>query len=484
MKGLRIYVHGRPKGQDIWSKTYDTSDNVYLEPFLGSKLGADVHSAMITDIWRNNSYYTYIHCNNVYEKSRDRGACSYFAITIRIDGMRCTNIQTLYNLLEQIYTIKCLGTFICKLNESEAFLVDRFEEKIQVLTEIVTIIEQNIEKHLSFEPIEKAHDTRGTLPHKYSTEDVNSPAFVKDIKENKLIISDFYLSKGEELNTSLKQVSTLKQQYNSLSGELNSCKQKRAEQEEQIKKLQNDLLLQDKQRKSLESQLQNVSEKISSDYKKQLKDKTEELDKSNKKNKQLNDSLNEANRRLKEIEIDKEYLADFKRLKEPLIQFSRKISENTGKELIVEQKTGNVGAFWKKRLLSIVNFVLLVVILLLILSHSCNPVKSSGEDVAVLYNKIDSLETTLKKERFNYVSLRDVITKNCKIDVDGYSGKGNLIGGNKYTFSVQLQDVSYSYINASVGGNGKLQIENPELPVIINAVLETGDTISRVVPKN
>ena len=39
MNSIKVYVHGRPQGQDIWCAEEDSIDYHYLKPFLDSRLG-------------------------------------------------------------------------------------------------------------------------------------------------------------------------------------------------------------------------------------------------------------------------------------------------------------------------------------------------------------------------------------------------------------------------------------------------------------
>ena len=147
MTNFKVYIHGRPQGQDIWPQYETPNDRIYIEPYLDSNIGGDVNVSLITDIYQNNSYYTYIHRKNVVEKvARGQVGNSYFALTIRFNGSICRNVNSLYNLLNQVYEQVCVGSIIKNENGIKHYLVNRFEENQAVAGQIISIIEQNIEK--------------------------------------------------------------------------------------------------------------------------------------------------------------------------------------------------------------------------------------------------------------------------------------------------------------------------------------------------
>lgn len=204
----RIYVHGRPQGQDIWSPKEDTTDRFYLEPYLDSRVGSDVDSAMIIDIWQKHCYYTYIRCKNVVEKSVRPNA--YFAITVRFDGI-CKNVASLYNLLDLIYNKVCLGNLIANENGQEHILVNHWEEKENVLQQINTLISQNIEKVILpyVSAIDNPKDTKSASIQKWSLKDIDCPLFVEACKNHRVVVSSHYKSKDSVHEDDMKRVAPL-----------------------------------------------------------------------------------------------------------------------------------------------------------------------------------------------------------------------------------------------------------------------------------
>lgn len=215
----RIYVHGRPQGQDIWSPREDSTDRFYLEPFLDSRVGSDVDSAMVIEIWQKHSYYTYVRCKNVVEKSVRPNA--YFAITVRFDGI-CKNVASLYNLLDLIYNKVCLGHIIANENGQEHILVNHWEEKENVLQQINTLISQNVEKVILpyVSAIDNPQDTKNASIQKWSLKDIDCPLFVSECQKHRIVVSPHYKSKDSVHEDDLKRVAPLEAECTKLKDQV------------------------------------------------------------------------------------------------------------------------------------------------------------------------------------------------------------------------------------------------------------------------
>lgn len=221
----RIYVHGRPQGQDIWSPKEDSTDRFYLSPFLDSRVGSDVDVAMIIDVWQKHFYYTYIHCKNVTEKSVRPNA--YFAITIRFDGI-CKNVASLFNLVDIVYNKVCLGNIIANENGQEHILVNHWIEKESVLQQINSLLSQNIEKViLSYiSTVENTQDTKDAKIQKWSFQDIDSPLFLAACQKYRIVVSPQYKSKDAVHDEDMKRVVPLETECNKLKDQIDQWKSK------------------------------------------------------------------------------------------------------------------------------------------------------------------------------------------------------------------------------------------------------------------
>ena len=288
---VRVYIHGRPQGQDIWCKSPAQDDEFYLNPFLDSKIGEDMNAVLQVDMWHQNAYYSYIHRRNVVEKGNRPNA--YFALTVCFERQYCTQVATLYELLETIYKQLCLNNIIEKSGDQEHFLVAQFQEKESVLVQITNIIQQNIEKYISnsSETIKSKQDTISTQIKSYSTVDVDSPQFITDCLAQRVLVSPSIMTKdrlpqelqqkiiaieaqkaevlkeknrwqldaehSQEENTALtRKQKELQEQVAELQKQINFIKDEvRREYQAQIKQLQND-------RSTLQSSNNNLNNQL------------------------------------------------------------------------------------------------------------------------------------------------------------------------------------------------------------------------------
>ena len=276
---IRIYVHGRPQGQDIWCKSPAATDKFYLNPFLDSRIGEDMNAVMQVDMWQQNAYYTYIHRRNVMEKGNRPSA--YFAITICFEKQYCTQVATLYELLETIYKQLCLNSIIEKVSDQERFLVAQFKEKETVLVQITNVILQNIEKYMSgsLEAIEsKQQDTTATSIKSYSTVDVDSPQFFTDCASHRVLIAPTFMTKDRLPQELQQKIVAIEAQKAELLKDRNRWQSDAEHSHDEVANLTRKQRELQEQISRLESQMNSVKDEVRREYQsqiKQLRDETE-----------------------------------------------------------------------------------------------------------------------------------------------------------------------------------------------------------------
>lgn len=269
----RVYIHGRPQGQDVWSSALASNDKGYLKPFLDSRIGEDQNGIMQVDIWQGNSYYSYIHRKNVMEKV-NRPSNAYLAITVSFEKQVCTKVETLYCLLEKVYSQLCMNNIIEKVGERERFLVAQLKEKENVLEQVTSVILQNVDKFIasSLAPINnKIGDTTQSTIKPYSTVDVDSPQFLTDCTTNRILVSPAYPSK-DKLPLDLKQqIADIESQTQKVERERNSwqaeAKKQQSEKETLIaeqKQLQAEI-------QTLQQQVVTIKDKLAKEYQEKIK---------------------------------------------------------------------------------------------------------------------------------------------------------------------------------------------------------------------
>lgn len=325
----KIYIHGRPQGQDIWPQCENANDSHYLNSFLDSGIGGKVDTVLQTDIWQGNAYYTYLRRKNVVEKiARGGSGSSYFAITVRFDKSICRNVNSLYNLLGLVYNKFCNDHFVKATNGTIQYLVNRFDERNDLLSQIHNIIGENLEKIIApyIDTISSSKDTVGSNPIEYSLQDVDSPSFVEDMLQHKLAISADYSSLHS-------QVQPLKTQNVNLSTELDKWKGKATTLQQDKNDLQIQISGLKSDKEKLEQSLSSASEKAAKKYSSQLSAKEDELNqlRSNaSKREEILQKVQAENERLRKENEDvirnKEISDTFEQIKEPFIKIARLVA--------------------------------------------------------------------------------------------------------------------------------------------------------------
>lgn len=203
---VKVYFHGRPAGQDFWpAENQIGSDLIYLKSFLDYKVGTKESSVMIIDQISGNSYYTYLHRRNFFEKGGRSD--SYCAITVCFEKKSCQNVSILYNLLGRVHEALISNNILSKTLNEEKFLVNSYSEKSDVFIKCVEVIKANLDKLEAYENIANI-DTRNTPGTIYSLKEVDSELFREDAKKTKIIISPDYQPRFTNLeiqNAELKQ---------------------------------------------------------------------------------------------------------------------------------------------------------------------------------------------------------------------------------------------------------------------------------------
>ena len=300
---VRVYIHGRPQGQDIWCISPAPNDEFYLNPFLDSKIGENMNAVLQVDMWHKNAYYSYIHRRNVVEKGDRPNA--YFAITICFEKQYCTHVATLYELLDTIYKQLCLNNLIEKSDEQERFLVAQFQEKESVLVQITNVIQQNIEKYISnsLQTIEGTQDTISTQIKTYSTLDVDSPQFIADCATNRVLVSSSYSSKDKLPIELKKQIAVIETKKQKAETDRDTWQAKAEHQQSENEALT-------AKQKQLQEQIQNLQQQVATIKGSLAKEYQEQISKLQTSLKNLEQEQNRLNKELTQEKQQKRNLQE------------------------------------------------------------------------------------------------------------------------------------------------------------------------------
>ncbi|MDE7427331.1 MAG: hypothetical protein K2M79_05990 [Muribaculaceae bacterium] len=220
MSNFELYLHGTPKGHQIWGseKNHD-----YISTFYNHDAVISDKAAIQIDIYMGDSYYTFIHQQNVHDASGRPG--SFFAITVSFPKSYCTNVYKLYQIFDAVYRQVCIGTLITQQQNKEVFLVSDFEsshsgngatvEKIRAI--FVKNIAELIEPYML--PLGNVADTFNKEKKQFSLPEVDSPLFFDYFKRQSITVLPNLEPAAIANQTLTKQLSTAVSQKKALESE-------------------------------------------------------------------------------------------------------------------------------------------------------------------------------------------------------------------------------------------------------------------------
>lgn len=421
---IKVYVHGRPQGQDIWSATPVANDKFYLHPFLDSRIGENMNSVLQIDIWQNNAYYSYIHRKSVIENGNRPGA--YFAITICFENHLCTQVALLYGLLESVYKQLCLNNIIEANGEHEHFLISQFSEKENVLNQISTVIIQNINKYIvsTLKPINNNVDTTKTQYKTYSNIDVDSPQFLQDCTTSRLLVAPSIVSK-DKLPAELKQkISIIEGEKDKLVEDRNKW-QSKAEHES----AENKCLVEEKDK--LHTQISALQQELERAKQRQKKDGDEH-------------SSNDNSSSPSQQPNDLPPIADIHDIKSLLNNIISDIRRMAGRFPVAERYVTMVTSLLSSIIL------LTAAILYFVDTQKNNSVSALGEQLITIK------DTVVLYEPLPLVQLP--YSTNARINIKNFNG-GDLKVENKYVLELR-NFTNFKDFHWVINGNAKLDGDN------------------------
>ena len=291
MESLRIYIHGRPQGQDVWPKNGNPVDFPYLSPFLDySKVGEGVKSSMVIDVRGENVYYTYLRRRNVLEYG-DRRGNGYFAITVGLTGLKCERISKLYGLLDLVFQKKCEGILVKENGDEERYVVDKFSDaEKDLLDDIIDVVRQNMQQVFASQlvPLRTTADTTGSTPMRYALSDVDSPDFFASSSEKTILVSPNFKSKSDSIEELKKQNSGLemslqqcKDKINALEKSYSSVIDEKSNLEEELRQSQQQMqLAKEECEKQCQAAINTITlekENLQSSFNQYKKEKSDEI---------------------------------------------------------------------------------------------------------------------------------------------------------------------------------------------------------------
>ena len=286
-----IYVHGVPKGQDIWGCDQDRD---YIRNFYGDNSDS---TRFVIEVWpaKKCSFYTYLRGKNISDADGRQG--SYFGITISFEGEYCTDTASLFRLCEMVFDQMISGQIL--LNQSGYFQYGcrSFEEKSAELENIrqklQTVLASEFKNDV--EIIDSTFSQVAGKAERLNIDDVDSPWFFTMLKKRlKIHVSPDYATQ-EDVIAALRAQSEpekaknrqLRDANDELTARLNDASQKNQSYAADLSKLREG-----------NQKLENVQKQLSSDNER-LKAELSRLREENRKQESLQKQLSFDNERLK-----------------------------------------------------------------------------------------------------------------------------------------------------------------------------------------
>lgn len=223
MDDVNFYVHGVPKGHDIWGIEQDRD---YLKSFYTARCTDEIR----LDVLRGKSFYTYIRGKNVSGFDDRKG--SYLGLTISFDSVFCTDTESLCRLFEIVFERLIVGTILNEHNGNYRYSVSTFSSKTKELEKVKSVLFRELEQfNDDFESIDNSF---AALPSKqptyYNLLDVDSPTFFSTLKRTlKICISHDYTTRDNYIASLKNQLDSVKTENNKLADENSTLKVQVAE---------------------------------------------------------------------------------------------------------------------------------------------------------------------------------------------------------------------------------------------------------------
>lgn len=284
MSTFDIYVHGTPRGHQIWGSEHSHD---YISTFYNHDSQASEKVVLQIDVCGGDSFYTYIRHQNVYDVEGRPQA--FFALTVGFRKTYCTNVYRLYQLFDAVYNQICIGSILKQSGNGESYLVSDLTAARSGANATVDKIQAAFTQKIAelivptLQPLSSG-DTFNKPKKVVSLLEVDSPLFFDYSKKYSLIVSPSMQPSAyayDAVSSELKQVSAQKkalslsndqlqsdlaaltQENKSLSNQLHaSASSTEKKYKLRLEQLQNDLASITNERDSLRQKIQEATDSV------------------------------------------------------------------------------------------------------------------------------------------------------------------------------------------------------------------------------
>ncbi len=210
-----IVFHGVPQGHNTWG----TDDAKYYEGFYnGIDAFSKTKNLFVVEVLRNggsfSAFYSLIKAYQVTALNGRSG--SYFGMTLRVDGEYCTQVHSLCNLFEQVFSQKIVGQVLESVGDGYKYKVAQFSDCDKLLSDVKQVLEKKISAFFSndFEEFDESFTKDQASVHKFfNIDDTDSEAFLNSTRKyGKILISPEYPSKDSQINSFDSKLASIKKE--------------------------------------------------------------------------------------------------------------------------------------------------------------------------------------------------------------------------------------------------------------------------------
>lgn len=250
MMNTKLFVHGNPEGHQCWGDCTD-GEKRYFDTFYNNVNDAPVEFLQVdirVEKGTPYTYYTFVR-NGVLDSGGRPGG--YFALTLRCD-IFYKDIKNIYTLLSTAYKKSCVGIYLRESKGTSQFIISDFTKVDSKLTESLKRGVEEFIRYFSNEPDLEPIDCPVKELRQYQKINLSdcTPEIVEDLyKKSGLKVSSYYPPQepdpkdekiGELMNNNKEykqQISEKKQKID----KLNTCKKRLEDQNDELKKQVSDL---------------------------------------------------------------------------------------------------------------------------------------------------------------------------------------------------------------------------------------------------
>lgn len=462
MSTFDIYVHGTPRGHQIWGSEHSHD---YISTFYNHDSQASEKVVLQIDICGGDSFYTYIRHQYVYDVEGRPQA--FFALTVGFRKAFCTNVYRLYQLFDAVYNQICLGSILKQSDNGECYLVADLTAARSGANATVDKIQAAFTQKVAelivptLQPLSSG-DTFNRTKKTISLLEVDSPLFFDYLKKYSIIVSP---------NTQPAAIA-----YDTVATELRQVSAQKKALSTSNEQLQSDLAVLSQENKSLSKQLQSSASSTEKKYKSKLEQLQNELGQATSERDNLKQKIIEATNSIELIEQPFQKLTRLLAGRFPEDRSQRHNDYLEEKQEVNQKSKNPIRRDWLNSMLLGLILVCCVVTLAFVLKdkNTANNSQISNESITeTISDPVEELgaSTDQNEDEYNVDEIGSYGTEKDYVDWDKCFP--NIVnGGNQLELNKR-----YSLFVAIKGTNNHASVPDGNWEVFINPgqMLNTGD---------